>query len=414
MSRFTITTTGNRHDISWQSTQIPKIAYTHMLNWAKKQTDYSTHARVVSSSALASLDTGHILSLRNIVIKDKIIKNYPRMNAAITRIAAKYDAGDDILYLSRKYDFPPLNLLRGILLQKYAAAEIYKVFTNRQPSDDILSARDCAQFRRAEEHDAESSINQTTIARVAAENENIFVKFFTSLGVKLRTQEELAAEQVAEHGRAINTPDILFVDEVYINGVRIHWIDYKDYMGTNIKFLHKSNAEQAARYVAEWGPGAMCYHRSYVSGVEILETLLLDANALPIILNNITQPTEKWYKFADTQSLRDATETARTVYGVKIKQSEYTQFTIDEFENLHAENHRAVRGKSLVEIFPANDRPRGQQDIDSVKYHISHQSHPIILLKMDNSRWIVLDGVHRIIAAYIGGYNIRALICVVA
>ena len=116
----------------------------------------------------------------------------------------------------------------------------------------------------------------------------------------------------------------------------------------------------------------------------------------------------------DNKTWIDAKQTAKNNYNVDIQPLCYVQYTVDEFDNLRAENHRAVKNKSLEEIFPPNDRPRGEADIKSVKYHMSHKSHPIVLLKNDNipPGYIVLDGVHRIVAAYLTNSNILALIVV--
>ena len=35
----------------------------------------------------------------------------------------------------------------------------------------------------------------------------------------------MVAEQMAEHGRPVNTPDVLFLDHVKINDQPIAWID---------------------------------------------------------------------------------------------------------------------------------------------------------------------------------------------
>lgn len=89
-------------------------------------------------------------------------------------------------------------------------------------------------------------------------------------------------EQVEKFGRAVITPDLLFLDEVYINGVRVHWIDYKDYIGTKIHFLFSSNSGQSGKYTEKWGTGALCYHRGYVEGLVIPGASLLDARSLPV------------------------------------------------------------------------------------------------------------------------------------
>lgn len=292
-TRFSIVTTGNRHDITWINNPLDAAAYTKIVHWIKSTADWSLKGpdspAIVKFTAEINHATGstvtasQVVACRNILLKQKIIHGYTRVNMQIPKIAAEY-AKSSILALSTRYDFPPLSLLRGILITRgYNESALYKIFANKT-EPDILAKRDLAQFQLATRNDAESTFNQQMAAKVAADNENTVVAFMRSLGIHCKTQDDLTAVQMELYGRPVLTPDILFIDQVWINGTRVHWIDYKDYIGTNVGFLYKSNSKQAAKYAAEWGPGAMCYHRGYVSGLEIPKAILLDATALPILL----------------------------------------------------------------------------------------------------------------------------------
>ena len=222
------------------------------------------------------------ISIRNIVIKDKIIKNYQRMNSKVREIAEQYDEGAHILDLSDKYDFPPLNLLRGIFLHNgYDSSKVYAVFADKE-DPTFLQSHDLKQYRAAVLNDAEATFNQKQIAKVALDNETKIIQYFRDCGIGLKTQDDLVKEQMQEHGRAVSTPDILFTSTVHINGVEVKWIDYKDYCATPTKFLFKSNSEQAAKYNKKFGTGALCYRLGVVNGVEIKGTMLLNASMLPV------------------------------------------------------------------------------------------------------------------------------------
>ncbi len=275
------------HRITWPSVAIPRKSYDAIANWVKKSRNYAPLS-IGSKKALIAIKTKDVnleqaISIRNAVVKDKIIKNYHRMNAQIASITAKYISGRDILKLAQEYDFPPLNLLRGIFLQMgLPVGNIYNIFSNKEDPSYLLTGRNLEQYWRADSHDAESIINQQYIAQIAVRNEFIMVDYIKSLGIAIKTQDELTAEQLITHGRAVLTPDILFIDEVYINDQRCHWIDYKDYVGCNVHFLYTSNEAQAAKYTAKWGPGAMCYGKSFVADLSINGAELLDGRALPI------------------------------------------------------------------------------------------------------------------------------------
>ena len=61
--------------------------------------------------------------------------------------------------------------------------------------------------------------------------------------------------------------------------------------------------------------------------------------------------------------------------------------------------------KSAVKAYPLNNRPRGNDDISSVKYYQKQiqqkkQIIPIWMVKK-NKKYILLDGAHRIVSSYI-------------
>ena len=51
----------------------------------------------------------------------------------------------------------------------------------------------------------------------------------------------MVSEQRLEHGRPINTPDILFLDHVEINGQPVAWIDAKHFYGADVSFQRKED-----------------------------------------------------------------------------------------------------------------------------------------------------------------------------
>ena len=143
-----------------------------------------------------------------------------------------------------------------------------------------MAERDAKQYLVAQENDAECSALQQKITDVAAFNENIVVEFFKSVGVRLLTQDDTTALQTAESGRALLTPDILFQEEVTVNAKRVYWLDYKDYVGSDISFLYKSNAAQADKYKVKWGDGVLCYGKGFVEGLAIPGAVLMDAREI--------------------------------------------------------------------------------------------------------------------------------------
>lgn len=287
----------NIFNITWKNTPVNRLIWEDLTRRVKRGHDYSiineTDLRNLTASVNRQKMRSHnysgqmtedqVMSARGVIIKEKIIHSVTRMNKHIAEIAQEYDHGRNILQLSAEYNFAPIGLLRGIFLHKRMDASIiYNIFVKHQEPAIYLNGRDREQYLIAFAHDAENSINQQVIADKAARNESLFIEFFRNIGISLYEQSELVAEQVLEHGRAQLTPDILFRDTVYINGRKITWIDYKDYIGTDIKFLYKSNTAQADKYAKKWGLGALCFRHSYIDGLSINSAILLDARVIPV------------------------------------------------------------------------------------------------------------------------------------
>jgi hypothetical protein len=87
-----------------------------------------------------------------------------------------------------------------------------------------------------------------------------------------------------------------------------------------------------------------------------------------------------------------------------IYKSELIKVPLSKFKNVN--NFDPIRlQKSAVKAYPLNNRPRGNNDIKSVKYHqkqLQQQKdiQPIWLLQKEG-KYILLDGAHRIVASYI-------------
>lgn len=100
-----------------------------------------------------------------------------------------------------------------------------------------------------------------------------------------------------------------------------------------------------------------------------------------------------------------------------IESGTYQTLTISEFLALGIQNQRLERylhAKTAEEAYPSHDRPRAQDDIDSINYLLetTEEISPIIVARTkqnDNIVYIKLDGAHRIIAAAISGSPIKIL-----
>jgi len=111
--------------------------------------------------------------------------------------------------------------------------------------------------------------------------------------------------------------------------------------------------------------------------------------------------------------LKDSINTSVTIQLFKNKKdatyahifkSNLEKVPISIFKNVDNFNPERLQ-YSVVKAFPINDRPRGIDDITSVKYHQKQiqenkEVSPIWLI-YKNNKYTLLDGVHRVIASYI-------------
>jgi len=91
-----------------------------------------------------------------------------------------------------------------------------------------------------------------------------------------------------------------------------------------------------------------------------------------------------------------------------IFKSKICKFSLSKFTDVSNFDKNRLKD-SAVKAFPLNDRPRGIDDIKSVKYHQNQIKNKIISpiwIVCKNNKYILIDGVHRIVASYIEKKNI--------
>ena len=86
------------------------------------------------------------------------------------------------------------------------------------------------------------------------------------------------------------------------------------------------------------------------------------------------------------------------------------KFPLSKFKNQYVDNFTSNRlQKSAVKAYPLHNRPRGNEDISSVKFYQKQiQKNKDILpiwMILKDKKYILLDGAHRIVASYIENKN---------
>ena len=219
------------------------------------------------------------LSLRSALLQQKTVYSHGRLKSRAKALFRLYNEGVSVVDLSKRFDFPPMNIFRIILTEKrWSKSRIKECL--RDPTK--MKQREREEFEKAEAADRVSNVDQSETHTRADLFEEVLADWFESRGVKIRRQNEMVSEQRLEHGRPINTPDILFLDHVEINGQPVAWIDAKHFYGADVSFQRKKMSKQMSRYIDEWGSGAVVYRHGFSENLFIPGCLMLDAGVLDL------------------------------------------------------------------------------------------------------------------------------------
>lgn len=227
------------------------------------------------------------LSLRSALLQQKTVYSHGRLQSKGKMLLRMYREGATIVDLSKKYDFPPMNVFRVVLKEMGWSKSRIKE-TLRAPSK--FKQRERNEFEAAEIADRVSNVDQSITHERADLFEEVLADWFENQGVSVRRQGEMVSEQMKEHGRPVNTPDLLFLDHVEINGEPVAWIDAKHFYGADVDFQRKKISKQAMRYVDTWGQGALVFRHGFCDNLHIPGTVLLDSGPLDLQpLNEVTE-----------------------------------------------------------------------------------------------------------------------------
>lgn len=95
--------------------------------------------------------------------------------------------------------------------------------------------------------------------------------------------------------------------------------------------------------------------------------------------------------------------------------SKLVKIPLNTFKNDNVDNFDSVRlQNSALKAYPLTRRPRGKEDIISVKYYQKQiqqkkEVTPVWMIQK-NKKYILLDGAHRIVASYIEDVPVYAYI----
>lgn len=271
-----------RYDFEWDVCPVPvsneaKVASLVVERGNFRWLEADRLEEISKIAAIEKMTLNQALSLRSTLLQNKTIQTHFALKSKQSELARHYRSGTSVVELSQRYDFAPMNLFRAIL-DSLGWSKITIKENLRDPSS--MEQREQDEFAAAEAADQVSSFDQTESQARAELFEDVLAGWFEARGVRLRRQPEMEKEQFEQHGRPVRTPDLLFLDHVYINGQPIAWIDAKHFYGADIKFQRQKMKKQMNRYSEEWGSGAIVFRHSFSENLYIPGVLMLDGGHL--------------------------------------------------------------------------------------------------------------------------------------
>jgi len=83
--------------------------------------------------------------------------------------------------------------------------------------------------------------------------------------------------------------------------------------------------------------------------------------------------------------------------------------SMSKFKKGYVQNfeHKRLK-KSLEKAYPENDRPKGEYNIESVNFHrnlITQNINPLIFMAYKDNEYYLINGSHKLVAAYLEGHK---------
>ena len=207
-----------------------------------------------------NLNDDLIISLKNAYIKNGIIIRHSHLKINMSLIAEEYSKSN-VLYLSKKYDATPINIIR--ITFKYRGMDNTKIrYLFNNPNE--MNEYDRNQFLVAKQYDIYGLVDENKQLNKSLLFEKKIEKILILNNIKFKTQEELVKEQQKE-GKIHSTPDFLIKSNLIIDGKNINWIDAKNFYGAYTPFIKQSIKKQTEKYLKNYGPGCIVFNYGFSS-----------------------------------------------------------------------------------------------------------------------------------------------------
>jgi len=190
----------------------------------------------------------------------------------ISKISQAYERGTGLVELANKFGFPPV--LLGYLLFLYRQVPRKEFWKYVRAPESIRDARTRKEIASAVEADLIYSPKGEEVQRERGQKGER--KLFDWLD--RRKYSYMTEKDIKGMKEYTKTPDILFMKQETVNGLKVTWIESKANFGDIVE-MKKNLSKQLIPYVKLFGKGIVVYWFGYVTDVELPEGItVVDAN----------------------------------------------------------------------------------------------------------------------------------------
>lgn len=259
----------------------------------------SRELEVELESAELGLTFQQALSIRKQLLVSKLMKDgisKLKNEQTVKKLTREFERNQrSLLELSFKYDLPPVTILRSILASRVPQ---FSCLDRNRPVGRVLQSIisevkyehvksylcewEFKELQTAKENDI-VGYSGNSLDSAPQEWETTIFDYLDEHGIKYMNEETLKLYGLEEKG----TPDCLLLDELYINGKHVRWIECKSFYASGLRensyFTRKAVSRQVDRYEKEFGRcGAVILKNGFSSTVCLKHpsTLFLDSGPL--------------------------------------------------------------------------------------------------------------------------------------
>lgn len=204
---------------------------------------------------------------------DRVISSFQSQEKSLTGIALELD-------------LPPVSVFRAILarrvLDRYTRRPAGKIIQAIISESDqglvhtFLSKWELNELQNAKKYDVIGFVMNTTLPE---DWENELFQYLDEHHISYVKEENLKSMNTK------STPDCLLLDELYINGRKVKWIEFKSYYASGLRenwWFTKKIFTQATKYVNEFGEGAIIMKSGFTERLDgsFSSMLFLDSGPL--------------------------------------------------------------------------------------------------------------------------------------